>query len=664
MSALLNSSLNGSTSNLPDTTGRSFPASFSSQSGAASPVFHHSGTFQGLHNIHGSFNVPSMPGTLASRNSTVNNSHSVGVQQPTGSLSGGRFASNNLPVGLTQLSQGSSHGHSGVTNRGGISVVGNPGYGSNTNGIAGSIPGILPASAGIGNRNAVSGLGVSQFLGNAGPRITSPGGTMVAGGNIGRSISTGGGLSVPGLASRLNLTANSGSGSLSVQGQNRLMGGGLPQGNPQVIPMLGNSYPTAVGPLSHSHVPGVNNLSSIGMLNDVNSNDISPFDINNDFPQLTSHPSSAGGPQGQLGSLRKPGIGVSPIGQQSQEFSIQNEDFPALPGFKGGNADYTMDLHQKEQLHDNTISMMQSQRFSIGRSAGFNLGDTYSSYRPLQQQQQQHSPAVSSSVSFASVNNQDLHGSEIFSSSHSAYHPQTSGPPGLGLRPLNSPKTVSSVGSYDQLIQQYQHPGQSQLRLQQMPAVNQPFRDQGIKSMQAAQSMPDPFGLLGLLSVIRMNDPDLTSLALGIDLTTLGLNLNSTENLHKTFGSPWSEEPAKGDPEFNVPKCYYAKLPPPLDHHYFSKFSTETLLYAFYSMPKDEAQLHAANILYERGWLYHKEQRRWFERVPNTEPLVKTSTYERGSYHCFEPNTFEIKLKENFVLHYEMVEKRPGLPQH
>ena len=35
------------------------------------------------------------------------------------------------------------------------------------------------------------------------------------------------------------------------------------------------------------------------------------------------------------GSLRKQGIGVSPIVQQNQEFSIQNEDFPALPGFKG-----------------------------------------------------------------------------------------------------------------------------------------------------------------------------------------------------------------------------------------------------------------------------------------------------------------------------------------
>lgn len=85
-----------------------------------------------------------------------------------------------------------------------------------------------------------------------------------------------------------------------------------------------------------------------------------------------------------------------------------------------------------------------------------------------------------------------------------------------------------------------------------------------MKSLQTAPSAPDPFGLLGLLSVIRMSDPDLTSLALGIDLTTLGLNLNSTENLHKTFGSPWSDEPAKGDPEFTVPQCYFAKQPPPL----------------------------------------------------------------------------------------------------
>lgn len=100
-----------------------------------------------------------------------------------------------------------------------------------------------------------------------------------------------------------------------------------------------------------------------------------------------------------------------------------------------------------------------------------------------------------------------------------------------------------------------------------------------MKSMQAAQAASDPFGLLGLLSVIRMSDPDLTSLALGIDLTTLGLNLNSSENLHKTFGSPWLDEPAKGDPEFNVPQCYYAKQPPTLN---VSCFYSQLLCSSFY----------------------------------------------------------------------------------
>lgn len=128
------------------------------------------------------------------------------------------------------MSHGSSHGHSGVANRGGINVVGNPGFSSSTNAVGGSIPGILSTSAAIGNRNAVPGLGVSPILGNAGTRITSSMGNMVSGGNIGRSITSGGGLSLPGLASRLNISANSGSGSLTVQGQNRLMGGVLPQG--------------------------------------------------------------------------------------------------------------------------------------------------------------------------------------------------------------------------------------------------------------------------------------------------------------------------------------------------------------------------------------------------------------------------------------------------
>lgn len=54
--------------------------------------------------MHGNFSIPNMPGTLASRNSTVNNIGPGGVQQPSGNLSTGRFASNNLPVALSQVS--------------------------------------------------------------------------------------------------------------------------------------------------------------------------------------------------------------------------------------------------------------------------------------------------------------------------------------------------------------------------------------------------------------------------------------------------------------------------------------------------------------------------------------------------------------------------------
>ncbi|CAA0835112.1 NOT2 / NOT3 / NOT5 family [Striga hermonthica] len=664
MSGLLNSSLNGSNSNLPDSSGRPFSPSFSSQPGAGSPVFHHTGNIQALHNTHGNFNVPNMPGALGSRNTTMNSVPSGGLQQAGGNISSGRFASNNLPVALSQISHTGAHVHSGITNRGAMNIVGNQGYNNSTNGVGGSIPGIFPSSAAIGNRTTMPGVGVNPVLGNSGPRITSSMGNIVGGANMSRNISSGGGLSVPGLASRLNLATNGASGNLNVQGQNRLMGGVLQQASPQVLSMLGNSYPTAGSHLSQSHVQPVNNLTSMGIMNDLNSNDGASFDIN-DFPQLTSRPSSSGGPQGQYGSLRKQGL--PPIVQQNQEFSIQNEDFPALPGFKGGNVDFSMDLHQKEQPHDSSVSMMRPQNFSMGRSAGFNMGATYSSHRL--QQQQPHTPSGSGGGGpFSNVNNQDLfhlHGSEMFPSSHSNFHSQSSGPPGLGLRPLNTSTLLSDIGPYDQVLQPYQqHQNRSPFRLQQMSAVGQPFRDQGVKPIQAVQVASDPFGLRGLLSVIRMSNPDLTSLALGIDLTTLGLNLNSTENLHKTFGSPWSDEPAKGDPEYTVPQCYYNKQPPPLSQAYFSKFQLNTLFYIFYSMPRDEAQLYAANEMYNRGWFYHREHRLWFTRVANMEPLVKTNAYERGSYICFDPNTWETVHKDNFVLHYDMLEKRPGLPQH
>lgn len=61
------------------------------------------GNIQGLHNIHGSFNMSNMPGPYASRNSANIGSLPNGVQQAPGGVSNGRYALNSLPNALSQV---------------------------------------------------------------------------------------------------------------------------------------------------------------------------------------------------------------------------------------------------------------------------------------------------------------------------------------------------------------------------------------------------------------------------------------------------------------------------------------------------------------------------------------------------------------------------------
>ncbi|KAG9146908.1 hypothetical protein Leryth_023131 [Lithospermum erythrorhizon] len=410
-----------------------------------------------------------------------------------------------------------------------------------------------------------------------------------------------------------------------------------------MVSMLGNSYNGVAASLAKTHYQGGNShLTNMTMLNEMNPHETTAFE--NEFPQLNHRPNSAGGSQGHIGYMRKQNMG---FGQQNQEFSIQNEDFPALPGYRGMNSEFSGNVHGKDQLHDGMTSIMKPQQLSIGRSSGVSFKNSYSSH----QQQQQHSSSTDvNELSFQPSSYQDLlfHGHENRSTGISM--------PGSGSSNLAA---VSGVGPYEQSMQQYQ-------QLQKHPQfrmVGGPVREQEIMPSQTSKAASDCYGIYGLLNVIRMTNPALTSLALGIDLTTLGLNLNSSENLHKKFSSPWSNEPAKGDPEYSVPECYISQQQPVLKQSHFTRISTETLFYIFYSMPRDEAQLYAANELHNRGWFYHKDMRLWLRRDPKTEPLVTTNTYERGSYISFDPNTWLTMRKDNFVLQYELIEKRPVLPQ-
>lgn len=74
-----------------------------------------------------------------------------------------------------------------------------------------------------------------------------------------------------------------------------------------------------------------------------------------------------------------------------------------------------------------------------------------------------------------------------------------------------------------------------------------------------SQEAPNQYGIMGILPVIQKTSDDLNTLALGINLTSLGLSLSSTEKLYSTFSSPWNEEPAN-EPEHFLPPCYSVKV--------------------------------------------------------------------------------------------------------
>ncbi|KAL1918189.1 uncharacterized protein VTP21DRAFT_3455 [Calcarisporiella thermophila] len=182
-------------------------------------------------------------------------------------------------------------------------------------------------------------------------------------------------------------------------------------------------------------------------------------------------------------------------------------------------------------------------------------------------------------------------------------------------------------------------------------------------SQQDPSSQPSAdkqFGAQGLLSLIRITDPDMSALTVGCDLTNLGLQLNSSEPLYSGFVVPWADKQNVNslqiEPLYSLPSCYNVQTPPPA-HTKMASFSDETLFYIFYSMPRDMLQEAAAQELYNRNWRYHKDLRLWLTRKQGQEPYVKTQAFERGLFIFFDPATWE-KVEKEYVLVYDALESR------
>lgn len=102
---------------------------------------------------------------------------------------------------------------------------------------------------------------------------------------------------------------------------------------------------------------------------------------------------------------------------------------------------------------------------------------------------------------------------------------------------------VGPVGPNGQPLTQQQVVQQMQHQQQQQQAPPQRSSGSSMRSGgdSGGRSTEEKYGLLGILKVIKMTDPDLNTLALGMDLTTLGLNLNSPDTLCTTFAGPYAD---------------------------------------------------------------------------------------------------------------------------
>ncbi|XP_056635318.1 CCR4-NOT transcription complex subunit 2 [Diorhabda sublineata] len=177
----------------------------------------------------------------------------------------------------------------------------------------------------------------------------------------------------------------------------------------------------------------------------------------------------------------------------------------------------------------------------------------------------------------------------------------------------------------------------------------------------------DQFGIVGLLTFIRAaeTDPNLVSLALGQDLTALGLNLNSPDNLYPTFAGPWAEHPCRPqDIDFHVPPEYLINhaIRDKLASMQLSRYKDDLLFFMFYNNVGDVLQIAAASELYSRQWRYHTEEKVWIMQVPGMVLMEKTSTYERGTYYFFDAQNWR-KVAKEFYLDYSKLEGRPVMNQ-
>jgi len=327
------------------------------------------------------------------------------------------------------------------------------------------------------------------------------------------------------------------------------------------------------------------------------------------------------------------------------EFNASTEDFPALGGAGGGGGGAgaagggRSERRGPEQVGGSTAGGGQEPKM-WSESLQTNLGAFFNDSTDGRKGGPAGSGVSTATApsSFVSGDSGDVSGGmfnlngKTGGSAHSAFDSQSTVPP----RPASTtPMTMmdafgvpserpSSVGA------EQRAPGAPGVIGRGGPAVSNGSSGSsgGVDSSFENQL----YGMHGLLRIMKPTSEresvHSSLLSLGVDLTMLGLNLNSADPLYASLDSVFSSLASGSDeqyggsnrepPPFTSPKSYVQIAPPQLQSAHFARFGVETLFYMFYCFPRDRFQLYAALELYARKWLYHRELKVWFARLPGT----------------------------------------------
>lgn len=352
--------------------------------------------------------------------------------------------------------------------------------------------------------------------------------------------------------------------------------------------------------------------------------------------------------------------------QQHQEFNIQQEDFPALPRPQSVHNKPSSDgtgqnLTSTNSSSSNDLSTLRMNEQSNNLQHSSSQNNVNSSSSNMLSTNSSGSSNSSSTQNNATSNKQpSITSQNQFPTSQSG-----SGNTQSGIATSQNQTNKNSVNTNlnNTNIQNNTSSTSSSSSAAKKGIIISP---DGRISNVPPNMLLDQFGMVGLLAYLRAADreKDFFALALGTDLTALGLNLNSNENLYHSFLSPFSDVPCRlQDIDYPVPteyimNCQIKEKLAPID---VSRYSEDTLFYLFHMNGGDLMQLQAASVLYDRDWRYHTEKRFWLTKVPGLEPQQKTVTFEKGVYTVFDVTQWR-RVQLEMTIEYNKLAEKPQLP--